>query len=70
MEIKFYSSHCPKCKILEQLMDQKQMEYQLIDDEQIYMPIADENNILSMPFAEIDGIIYKTKALQQFINNQ
>ena len=65
--IKFYSSHCPRCNVLKMLMNNNGMEYIEIDDENIYMPIAKENKILSMPFAEIDGVMYGSKELQKYI---
>lgn len=70
MEVIFYSSHCPKCKVLEQLMNKKNIDYKMIDNEEIYLPIADANEIMSMPFAEIDGKILNTKELQAYINNK
>ena len=65
--IKFYTSHCPRCKVLKMLMENNGMEYIEIDDENVYMPIAKENKILSMPFAEIDGVMYGSKELQKYI---
>ena len=65
--IKFYTSHCPRCKVLKMLMNNNGMEYIEIDDENVYMPIAKENKILSMPFAEIDGVVYGSKELQKYI---
>ena len=65
--IKFYSSHCPKCKVLKKLMDSKKIEYKEIDNEDIYLEMAKENNILSMPFAEIEGKVVDSKALQKYI---
>jgi len=67
MRIEFYTSHCPKCKMLKQIMDKKKIEYVEIDDEDVYMPIAEGNGIMSMPFANIDGFIYDTKQLQNYI---
>lgn len=67
--IAFYTSHCPKCKVLKQLMDNKKIKYLEIDDEDIYMQIADENKIMSMPFAYINGTIYTTQELQKYIND-
>ena len=67
IKIKFYTSHCPRCKVLKMLMDNNGMEYIEIDDENVYMPIAKENKILSMPFAEIDGVVYGSKELQKYI---
>lgn len=68
--IVFYTSHCPKCKVLKQLMDKKQIEYIEVDDANNYMPIAEDNNIMSMPFAKIDGKIYNTKELQNYITEE
>ena len=65
--IKFYTSHCARCKVLKMLMDNNGMEYIEIDDENVYMPIAKVNKILSMPFAEIDGVVYGSKELQKYI---
>ena len=65
--IKFYTSHCTRCKVLKMLMENNGMEYIEIDDENVYMPIAKENKILSMPFAEIDGVVYGSKELQKYI---
>ena len=65
--IKFYTSHCPKCKVLKKLMDDKHIEYEEIDNENIYLKIAEKNNIISMPFAEIDERVVNTKELQNYI---
>lgn len=65
--IKYYTSHCPRCKVLKSLMDREGIAYEEIDDADIYMPIADENKILSMPFADVDGQILDTKKLQIYI---
>ena len=65
--IEFYSSHCPKCIVLENLMKQKGIEYNCIDEEDIYMKIAKENNIMSMPFAKVGDKILNSKELQRYI---
>lgn len=67
--IKLYSSHCPKCIVLEKLMANKGIKFEVIDDENIYLSIAELNNIMSMPFAEIDGKIYNSKELQKYITS-
>ena len=65
----FYTIHCPKCNVLQDLMKQKNMEFQVIDDEKTVMEVADKYKIRSAPFAEIDGKIYSTKELQDYIRN-
>ncbi len=68
--LKFYTSHCQKCGMLKAVMDNKGIEYEEIDDENIYLPIVDNNNIKEMPFAEIDGKILTTNELREWIINQ
>ena len=68
--IVFYTSHCPKCKVLKQLMDKKQIEYIEVDDANNYMPIAEDNNIMSMPFAKIDGVVINNRELIKYINKK
>lgn len=65
-----YSNHCPKCRVLEKLMKDKNIKFTLIDSEEEVFKVADENNIVSMPFAEIDGKILSTKELQDYINKE
>ena len=48
-------------------MDKKKIEYVEVDDVNNYMSVAEDNNIMSMPFARIDGKIYNTKELQNYI---
>lgn len=68
--IKLYSSHCTKCKVLAMLMDKKGIEYTTIDNENVYLPLAELNGIMSMPFAELDGKIMNATDLQAWINKQ
>lgn len=70
MNVKFYSNNCPKCKILKNILDEKAIEYEYITDENIYMHIANDKGIEFMPFAEINGEIYNTKKLQNWIVEQ
>ena len=48
-------------------MDDKKIEYKEIDNENIYLEVAKENNILSMPFAKIEGNVVDSKTLQKYI---
>ncbi|MDD5650206.1 MAG: hypothetical protein PHF86_07320 [Candidatus Nanoarchaeia archaeon] len=64
-----YTSHCPKCKILERILIDKKVDFIKEDNERIYLPIAESNNIMSMPFAEISGNILNTKELQTYITS-
>ena len=51
-------------------MDKKHIEYNEIDDENIYIPIAEKHNIASMPFGEINGKVVTNKELMKYITEE
>lgn len=62
-----YSSGCPKCKMIKSILDRKKIEYELVDDESIYIPVAEANKIKTMPFAELNGDILNCEDLQKYL---
>lgn len=68
--ITIYSSHCPRCKMVENLLKNKNIKYSVVDDESIYLPLAEKNDIGEMPFAEINGKLYETKGIIECINKK
>ena len=68
--IKYYTIHCPMCKGLQTLMNQKNIKFDVIDDKAVVMSVAQENNIKSAPFALINGVCYDAKTLQKWIKEQ
>ena len=68
--IKYYTIHCPKCKVLQMLMKNKGIEFEVIEDKDVVMSVAKENNIESAPFAFIDDACYDAKQLQEWIKEQ
>lgn len=68
--IVLYSSHCPKCDMIEKILKEKGINFDVVDDENFYLPLAEENNIDSMPFADVNGKILNTKELQEYIKNR
>lgn len=69
-KIVFYTIHCPKCKILQQLLSDKHLDFEIVDNKDEVLKVADENHIQSAPFAIIDGKCYDTKELQEWIKEQ
>ena len=65
--INFYSTHCGKCCALENYMKENDIEFNLIDDSEIVYKTASKYNILSMPFAEIDGEVYDSNKLTEYL---
>lgn len=66
MEIIFYSTHCPKCKILETKMKNKNINY--IEDNDVNSMLA--KGIKSAPYLEIDGELYDFKKAVEWVNNK
>jgi glutaredoxin len=53
MEVIFYSTNCPKCKVLKAKMNQKGIEYKEVNDVDFML----SKGIKSAPSIEIDGRI-------------
>jgi glutaredoxin len=51
--IKLYSTHCPKCRILETKLKQQNIEFEVIDDEEVMI----NKGFKSAPKLEINGQI-------------
>ena len=67
MSIVLYSSDCPKCKMIERIMKEKGLDFSIVNDDKVYLPLAEENKIVSMPFAKIDGEVVDFRELQKFV---
>ena len=65
--IKFYTTYCPKCKVLKRIMDDKGIEFELIDDISEVYRVAEEFNLATVPFANIGGEMFDTKKLTKYI---
>ena len=69
-KIILYSSHCAACMMTENILKSKGIEFKLVDDPDVYMPIAEESNVLTMPFASVDGQIMTAQELLALINKK
>lgn len=49
--VTLYSTHCPKCVILEKKLNQKNIKYQINDD----VDLMEKKGFLSLPMLEVDG---------------
>lgn len=52
MEIIFYSTHCPRCRVLQQKLDQKGLKY--IENNNVDEMLA--RGFLSAPALVVDGV--------------
>ena len=57
--ITLYSTHCPKCRVLEQKMKQQNIEFTVIDDVDSVVEYGTNHNIKSAPILDVDGKAYE-----------
>ena len=62
--IKLYTIGCPKCKVLELKLKQKNVEYETIED----MDIMKEKGFMSLPVLEVGGNFYNFSDAIKFLN--
>ena len=55
--IKLYSSHCPKCSVIEKKLNAKNLDYEIIDTDDEILEVANKCGIHSLPLLEVEGNI-------------
>lgn len=60
-----YSTHCPQCIMLTKLLDEKEIQYSVIDNETEVKAAAVKADIKSVPFCNVSG---ELKTFQEMIN--
>ena len=64
MKVILYTTHCPKCKVLEAKLKQKGIEY----EENTDIDLMQEKGFASAPNLEVDGVVYGFAAAVKWIN--
>ena len=64
--ITLYTTHCPKCKVLENKLNKKNIEYNVCED----IEIIQNKNIVSFPALEIDNKILSFRDAVNWVNEQ
>jgi len=64
MNIILYTIDCPRCKVLEKKLQQKEINYSICND----IKIMTEKNIQELPVLSIDGKLYQYKEAINWIN--
>lgn len=60
-----YTTHCPQCKILEKMLNDKKIEYTQITD----IDVMKSKGIQSVPFLEVEGELKNFKESMEWIRN-
>lgn len=59
-----YTTNCPKCKVLEKLLNDKNISYKVVSDENVMI----EKGFMSAPMLEIDGnALTFSQAMKRFL---
>ncbi len=66
MSVVLYSTHCPKCNVLEKKLKQKNIQYEEVND----IDTIKSKGYLAVPILEIDGIGMDFKEANDWINSQ
>ena len=66
MRVIFYSTHCPRCKVLEVKLQKKGIEYEEHNDKQEMLALG----LQSAPALSVDGQLMTFKAAIDWINAQ
>lgn len=66
MNVILYSTHCPKCKVLETKLKQKNIIYEEIND----VKIMQDKGFNFVPQLEVDGVVYDFKEAVKWIGGQ
>jgi len=64
MNVVLYTTHCPKCKILEKKLNQKNIPFEVVTD----IELMKEKEYFSVPILELDGIGMNFKDANEWIN--
>lgn len=64
MNIILYSTHCPKCSVLEKKLKQRNIIYTEVND----ISVMTEKGINAVPVLEVDGELMDYKEANDYIN--
>lgn len=66
MKITLYSTHCPKCLVLEEKLEDKNIEYELVTDVDEML----KKGFQSAPVLEVDGKVMGFSEANKWINER
>lgn len=66
MSVTLYTTHCPKCKVLEKKLNNKNINYNEVTDTNIMI----SKGFTSTPMLEVDGTIMDFSEANKWVNEQ
>lgn len=68
--ITLYSTHCPRCKIIEMKLAQKQIDFEMIDDTDEIVELGNRIGIRTAPILKVDDQYLDFPAAVKWINER
>lgn len=65
MTVKLYTTHCPRCRVIEKKLAQKNIQYTEVTD----LKEMERRGFTSAPMLEVDGTTYKFGDANRWIMN-
>jgi glutaredoxin-related protein len=65
MNVILYSTHCPRCAVLEEKLEDADIKFELIEDQDIMQ----EKGFMSAPMLEVDGQVMDFAKANKWINS-
>ncbi len=66
MDVKLFTTHCPKCSVLKAKLDEKGIQYEEIDD----VKAMRKRGFLEAPKLEVDELVYDFKQAIDWVNER
>lgn len=66
MNVILYSTKCPRCNVLERKLSASNIEYELVEDEDLMI----EKGFVESPMMEVDDEIMNFKKAIEWVNKQ
>lgn len=66
MNVVLYSTHCPRCNVLEKKLKQKNIDFEEVND----IKTMKNKGIFSVPILEVDGSMMDFSTANQWVNMQ
>jgi glutaredoxin len=61
MTVKMYTTHCPKCNVMERKLKEANIEFEEIDDNAKVLEVATSLGFTMAPLLEVDGRVMDFK---------
>lgn len=64
MKVVLYSNDCPRCKILKQKLDTKQIKYEIVSD----IDVMEQKGFMMLPMLDVNGEVLEFGAAADWVN--